>query len=103
MANLIEDIVSLEDEADSIVAQAHAEAKELEKSAILEIEAYRQKLAEETDRKVAAFSKEMEEKQMRSAGEMEKDLRRALDAVDQIAGGALNRQIEKIVTKLSEL
>ncbi len=56
MATLVEDIVSLEKEADAIVAQARAEAKELEKSAIAEAEAYRRKLAEETEQKIFSLS-----------------------------------------------
>ena len=102
MAALVENIVSLEKEADMIVAQASAEAKEMEKSAIAEAEAYRQRLAEETDKKVIAFQKEMEEKHQRSVAENEKDLVQALKAIDQIAGGALKQQIAKIVTKFGE-
>jgi vacuolar-type H+-ATPase subunit H len=44
MAVLVEDVVSLEKEANAIVAQARAEATELEKLAIAEAEAYRRKL-----------------------------------------------------------
>ena len=95
MAALVEDVVSLEKEADAIVAQARAEAKELEKLAIAEAEAYRRKLAEETDQKVLAFQKEMEEKHQRSVAETEKDLAQALNAIDQIADDALKEQIEQ--------
>ena len=102
MAALVENIVSLEKEADMIVAQASAEAKEMEKSAIAEAEAYRQRLAEETDKRVIAFQKEMEEKHQRSVVETEKDLVQALKAIDQIAGDALKQQIDKIVTKFGE-
>ena len=103
MAPLVEDVVSLEKEADAIVAQARAEAKELEKLAIAEAEAYRRKLAEETDQKVSAFQKETEEKHQGSVAETEKDLARALNAIDQIADNTLKEQIDKIVTKFSEL
>jgi hypothetical protein len=103
MANLVEDVVSLEKEADAIVALARAEAKELEQLAIAEAEAYRRKLAEETDQKVLAFQKEMEEKHKGSVAETEKDLVGALNAIDQIADGRLKEEIEKIVTKFREL
>jgi len=103
MAALVEDIVSLEKEADAIVAQAHAEAKELEKFTIAEAEAFRRKLAEETDQKIVAFQKEMEEKHQGSVGETEKDLTRMLSTIDQIAGRALKEQIDKIVAKFGEL
>ena len=103
MAPLVEDVVSLEKEADAIVAQAHAKAKELEQLAVAEAEAYRRKLAEETDQKVLAFQKEMEEKHKGSVAETEKDLAQALNAIDQIADGRLKEKIEKIVTKFREL
>ena len=103
MANLVEDVLSLEKEADVIVAQARAEAKELEQLAISEAEAYRRKLAEETDQKVLAFQKEMEGKHKSSVAETERDLVRALNAIDQIADGRLKEEIEKIVTQFREL
>ena len=103
MANLVEDVVSLEKEADLIVAQARAEAKDLEKLAIAEAEAYRRKLTEETDQKVVAFQKEMEQKHKRAVAETEEDLARALKVIDQFAGNALKEQINKIVAKFGEL
>jgi hypothetical protein len=103
MAALVEDIVSLEKEADAIVAQARAEAKELEKLAIAEAEAYRRKLAEETDQKIIAFQKDMEEKHKRFLVEVEKNLTQALNAIDQIPESALKEQVGKIVAKFGEL
>jgi hypothetical protein len=103
MANLVENIVSLENEADSIVAQAQAEGKEIEQSAIGEVEAYRRQLAEETEQKISAFQREAEKKHQRSAAEIEKELAQALNAVDQIEGAALKQQIDKIVSKFGEL
>lgn len=102
MAPLVEDVVSLEKEADAIVAQARAEAKELEKLAIAEAEAYRRKRTEETDQKVLTFQKEMEEKHQRSVAETEKDLARDLSAIDEIPGHMLKEQINKIVAKFGE-
>lgn len=103
MATLVEDIVSLENEADFIVAHARAEAKEIERSAVLESEAYRRKLAEETDQKVMAFQREMEERHKRSVAETERDLVQKLNAIDQIADETIKQQILRIVTRFSEL
>ncbi len=100
---LVENILSLENEADRIVAEAHAEAEEMEKAALLEAEAYRRKLAEETDKKVLAFQKEAEEKHQRSVADVQKELARALTAVDQIESAVLKRQVDRIITKFSEL
>lgn len=103
MAALVEDVLSLEKEADMIVAQAYAEAKELERLAIAEAEAYRRRLVEETDQKVLAFQREMEEKHKGSVAETEKELVQALSSIDQLAESRLKEQIEKIVTRFREL
>ena len=103
MAALVEDIISLEKEADAIVAQARAEAKELEKLAFADAEAYRRKLAEETDQKILDFQKEMEKQYQGSVAQTEKDLALALNAIDQIGSGTIKEQINKIVIRFSEL
>ena len=103
MATLVENIVSLENEADSIVAKARVEAKEIENSSIAEAEAYRLKLAEETEQKVGAFRKETEEKYQRSIAEAQDELAQALSAMDHIAGSAVREQINRIISRFSEL
>ena len=103
MATLVENIVSLEKEADAIVAKARVEARELEKSTLAEAEAYRWKLTNDSGQKVSAFQKEMDEKCQLSIGEAQKELARALDAIDQIADVKVKEQIDRIVTRFSEL
>ncbi len=103
MAALVENIVSLENEANAMLAQARSEAKEIEKSGVAEAEAYRRKLAEETDQKVLAFQREMEERHKGAVAEMEKELAQALAAMDQIPDETIRRQIHRIVTRFSEL
>jgi F0F1-type ATP synthase membrane subunit b/b' len=102
MITLVEKIVSLENEADSIVANARTEAHELEKSATADIEAYRRKLSEDTEEKVSLFQKQMEAKHKASVVEAEEELVRALGAVDQIADDILREQTDRIVNKFSE-
>ena len=102
MITLVEKIVSLENEADSVVAEAHTEAHELEKSAAADIEAYRRKLSKDTEEKVSLFQKQMEEKHKASVVEAEQELVRALGAVDQVADDVLREQIDRIVNKFSE-
>jgi F0F1-type ATP synthase membrane subunit b/b' len=102
MITLVEKIVSLENEADLIVAEAHAGAHELEKSAAADIEAYRRKLSEDTEEKVSLFQKQMEAKHKVSVVEAEEELVRALGAVDQVADDVLKEQIDRIVNKFCE-
>ena len=102
MQTLVENVMSLEREADSILAQARVDAKEVEKKAQAEAEAHRLKLVEATEQKVSAFQKETREKHQRDIAEAEKDLARALEAVDQISDGVLKEQVDRIVTRFSE-
>jgi hypothetical protein len=99
---LVETILSLENEADSIVAQARAEAKEIERSADAEVEAYRRQLAGETEQKISAFRKETEEKHHLFIAEARKELDQTLDAMDRIAGAVLREKINRIVGRFSE-
>ena len=99
---LIENILSLEHEADSIVAQARAEAKEVVQSAIVEVEAYRRQLADETEQKVSAFQIETEKKHQLLVAEARKELVQTLDAIDQISGGVLKEKINRIVARFGE-
>jgi vacuolar-type H+-ATPase subunit H len=99
---LVENILSLENEADSIVAQARAAAKEIERSADAEVEAYRRQLAEETEQKSSAFRKETEGKHHLFIAEARKELDQTLDAMDEIADGVLREKINQIVTRFSE-
>ena len=99
---LVETILSLENEADSIMVQARAEAKEIEQSAIVEVEAYRRQLAEETEQKISAFRKETEGKHHLFIAEARKELDQTLDAMDRIAGAVLEEKINRIVARFSE-
>lgn len=102
MVTLVEKIVSLENDADSIVAAAHGKANELEKSAMADIEAYRRKLSEDMEAKILSFQKEMEAKHKVSVIEAEEELVRALGAVDRIENHLLKEQIDRIVGRFSE-
>lgn len=103
MTTLVEEIASLENEADSIVARARNEAQEIEKLAMAEVEAYHRKLAEDMEEKISAFQKEMEEKHKVSVTDAERELSQALGVIDQIPDDILKEQVDRIVNRFSEL
>jgi vacuolar-type H+-ATPase subunit H len=103
MDTLVEEIVSLENEADSIVAAARHEAHELEKSVMADVETYRRKLSEDMETKVSSFQKEVDTKHKAAVIEAEAELVRALGAVDRIADHILKKQIDRIVGRFSEI
>ena len=103
MAALVENIVSLENEANAILAQARSETREIEKSGVAEAEAYRRRLAEETDQKVLAFQREIEERHKGAVAGMEKELAQALGDMDRIPDETMKDQVHRIVSRFSEL
>jgi hypothetical protein len=103
MSPLVEEIVSLENDADSMLAKARAEAQELDKSATAEMETYHRKLAEDMEGKVSAFQRGMGEKLEVSLAEAKQKLARDLDAIDQIADNVLKVHIDQIVDKAGDL
>ncbi|OPY75252.1 MAG: hypothetical protein A4E64_01990 [Syntrophorhabdus sp. PtaU1.Bin058] len=103
MATLVKDVVGLESEAESIVQQAHAEAKQLEKAVEEEIASYRKKLTEETHRKIAEFQKNTEETYRNAQKDAEEELKAVLDALDRIPHNNLQKQVEMIVSRCRDL
>jgi vacuolar-type H+-ATPase subunit E/Vma4 len=100
MIALVEKIVSLENEAESIVARAHEEAKRLEKDSEEETASYRRKLADEMEQRIAAFSSEREKMHQTAMTGAEGELKAALDAVDQIPPNILQDKVELIMSRL---
>jgi hypothetical protein len=103
MVTLIKDVVGLESEAEAIVIQAHAEAKQLENAAEEEIVACRAELTGRTHRKIAEFQRYTEETYKRVLAEAEEELQAALDALDRIPHDKLSRQVDLIVSRFKDL
>jgi hypothetical protein len=103
MAMLVKEIVDLEAEAESILAEARAEEQNLEKSVDKEIATYRERLAEELNRKLSAFQKETAERHTSLTAQAESELKEALNDLDNIPGETLRRQVERIVARFRGL
>jgi F0F1-type ATP synthase membrane subunit b/b' len=103
MVTLVKDVVGLESDAESIVQQAHAEVKLLEKSVEEEITSYRRKLTEETHQRIAEFQKNTEETYRNALTDAEEELKAVLDALDRIPYDNLQKQVEMIVSRCREL
>ncbi|MCX5808941.1 MAG: hypothetical protein NTX36_06165 [Proteobacteria bacterium] len=97
---LVKDVVNLENEAESIIAHAHAEAKQLEKVYEEEIAAYRQKMTEEMNEKIAEFQKNIEETHKAALYEAERELKESLDALNSVSDDAFGSQVDLIVSQL---
>lgn len=100
MLTLVEDVVKLENEAESIIAHAHAEAEQLGKTYEEEIVAYHKKTTEGMNEKIAEFQKNIEETHKAALYEAERELKESLDALDHIPEDVLYAQVERIVVRL---
>jgi len=100
MVKLVEDIVSLEKEAGSIIARAREEAKEFDRICAEENAAYRQSMAEETELRISEFRGEAEESLMVELYKAETELISALDKLEHIPDDLLQAQASQIVSRL---
>ena len=100
MAMLVEDIVRLEKEAESIIAQAREDAKQLEEVCGEEIVAYRENMTEETNRRISEFRKEAEETFRKAMDEAERELSTALDNLEHIPDNLIQSQVARVVSRL---
>ena len=100
MLTLVEDVVNLENEAESIIAHAHAEAEQLGKTYEEEIVSYHKKMTEEMSGKVAEFQRKAEEKHEAALAEADRELRASLDALDHVPENVLQAQAERIAVRL---
>lgn len=100
MSTLVKDVINIEKEAESIVSLAQEEAKRMEKHYEDQVADYRKKVMEETDRKIARFRKDAEEKHNTRMAEAEGELAAALGVFDRIPDDSLQEQAERIVERL---
>jgi F0F1-type ATP synthase membrane subunit b/b' len=103
MAKLVDDIVSLEKEAESLLAHAHAEAKNIEENVQAELNTFRQALTQEVDKKIEAHREKLEANLGRATVDAEKELNAELHKIDNMGEAALKQQVDRIISRFSEM
>lgn len=103
MHTLMEDAITIEKEADSILERARIEAKQIERDCEDEIELYRKKKIEEMDEMLAAFQKKVEEDYIKSLSQYEDEIRETIRHIDSIPEHIIAGQIEMILSRLQEI
>ena len=91
MPALIDNILSLEQQANEIVANAQADAKTVTTRAESDISDARKRLSAETDARLSAYSREANERQARELADVESELRASLAAIDGIAPSTIQQ------------
>ncbi len=102
MASLIENVVSLEQEADAVVAAAHAEAKEIEKRSVEELAARRAALESDAAARVEAFRQAAEARYAEELAEAEREFEAASSALRRLDAKAVERQADRVVARFGE-
>lgn len=102
METLVDKVLSLEKEADAILAKAGMDAEEIARKAEADASAYRQKMAEEMSRRLTVFRKQAEEKHAQALAEAEAELRAGLEALDRLPALAIEKAVNRIVSRFRE-
>lgn len=84
MKTLVDTILSLESEADSRLAAARTEAKQIEDNAKAEVEKVKKQIANETDQRVALFREKAEQEFQKAASQIEEEHKIALQKIEQV-------------------
>lgn len=91
MPALIDNILSLEQQANDIVAKAQADAKAVTARAESDIADARKRLSAETDARLSAYAQEANERQARELADVETELRASLAAIDGISPSTIQQ------------
>ncbi len=101
MASLVDNIISLEKEADGIIEEAHAHSKDTLKSVDEELALYRDQLATDLEARLTAFTaeagKRFEESLARASGKHAERLR----ALKELPEDFTHLQVDKIVDRFN--
>ena len=103
MASVIEGVLSIEKQADEIVAAARQQALEVELQAKEAVARRRAELEGETAARIAALRREAEAKHRVELEQAEAELREALAALDRLDGRVLDSQAAAVVARFREL
>jgi len=102
MKSLIDDILTLEDEANQLLESARATAKEIDKASASKQAAIREEIMADVERRVATFREEAERKHQEDIVRAKAEHEAALAALDQIVGGVISEQADAVVAQFRE-
>jgi len=92
MASLIEDVLSIESQANQILAKAQSDAKALEKSALADIKRAAVEIEERVAQRVETYRREAEQKHQAALAAEKQESARRLSSLDRLDA----RLVEKL-------
>jgi hypothetical protein len=103
MASLMENVLSLEQEADALVAAAHAEAKDIEKQAETDLRARKEAIASETAHRIEEYKASAEARCREDLARAEREHEAATATLQTLDRKAISRQAENVVARFKEI
>ncbi len=101
MASLIDNVISLEKEADLIVEQAQINSKNIHKASENEIARYRDELAAQLEVRLAQFRTEVEKRYEDSLAGINRKKSEKLDALTRLPDDYIVLQANKIIDRFN--
>lgn len=103
MNSLIDNILSLEGEANSVLDRARAQAKEIEKDAEVQVAAIQEEVRTAAEQRIAQYRAEAEKKHQADLVQARAGHERALKSIEQISESAVAAQVQRVVARFREL
>ncbi|HOP86526.1 MAG TPA: hypothetical protein PLM71_10090 [Syntrophorhabdaceae bacterium] len=103
MGLIINDVITIEKEADSILENAYTEAKRIEKECEEEIRSYENEKRLKLEESIALFKEKAENEFKEAFKRLEEEEKSLLEAIDSIHNDVIERHAEALVSKLFEL
>jgi hypothetical protein len=102
MESLIQNILSIENQANEILEKARGESREREKSALDQIAAIQQEIAGQVEARVGVFREAAEKQHKDDVAQAQAESQRALSAIDHIGQDVINRHVDRVVARYLE-
>ncbi|MBP8131881.1 MAG: hypothetical protein KA184_20070 [Candidatus Hydrogenedentes bacterium] len=103
MKSLIDDILTLESEANAALEEARARAKEIEKTADQRIGQAQDEVQAVVERRLAQFRAEAEKKHQEALAQARAEHEQALKKLEQVPASVLDEQVRRVVARFREL
>ena len=103
MKTLLDNIISLEREADGIIEKARASAKEIKSSTEEALRKYKEDLAKEREERIEKKEKEAQLQYEETIATEELIFEKNMKAIKNIPDEKLEREVERILSRFREL
>ena len=103
MKSLIDDILSLEGQANTVLEDARAKVKDIEKGADAQIASIQEQVRTATDQRIAQYRAEVEKKHQEDLAQARVEQERALKAIEQVPEASVAAQVRRVVARFREI